>query len=67
MSKVKQVTVYRDSSGGEHETAEAAERESELIEARREFEEAARKRYLELWREYVTEVAAELSEMESGK
>lgn len=41
--KVKGVTIYRDSQGGEHETAEAAERENDLIEAREEFAEAARK------------------------
>lgn len=43
MTKVKGVTVYRDSQGGEHETAEKAERENELIAAREEFAEAARR------------------------
>ena len=40
MSKVKSVTVYRDDVGGEHDTAEAAERANELRQAQQQFHNA---------------------------
>lgn len=40
MSQVKSVTVYRDDAGGDHDTAEEAERANELLEAERQFSAA---------------------------